>query len=259
MSTAVLYEQRGHAAWITLNQPERHNALSAPLCEGLEAALDRANGEDSVRMIVLTGAGRSFCSGADLKSSGGGAVGSHKDDVPPFVPAIRKLWDCPKPLIGRIQGGAYGGGLGLVAVCDFAIAVDRVRLAFTEVRLGLSPSIISVFVMRKIALAYATRYFLSGESMTAAQAQEIGLVYQAVGVDELDGAVQALCDQLLLCGPKALQEVKQLLRTVPTLSVQDGLAWAAEKNIALFNSPEGQEGMAAFAAKRPAAWLPDGK
>jgi len=265
MADPVLYEVRNGRAWITLNTPENHNALSQRLCEGLVSSLEQAQADDAVRMIVLTGVGKTFCAGADLKGGGGGAVGKApagpaKRDAtahhPPFIRAIRGLWESPKPVIGRIQGNAFGGGLGLISVCDFAICVDTLKVAFTEVRLGLAPSIISVFVLRRMALADVTRTFLSGERFTAEAAQRMKLIDQVVPAAELDAAVERQCDALMACGPKALQEVKKLLRTVPSLSVEEGLAWAQANNQVLFNSEEGREGMAAFAAKRKPAWAP---
>ena len=260
MAEPVLYELRDHCAWITLNSPENHNALSNALCRQLAERIQQASQEDAARMIVLTGVGRTFCAGADLKGGGGGAVQKAEDGGdPPFIRAIRDLWNSGKPVIGRIQGNAYGGGLGLIAACDFAICVDTLRFAFTEVRLGLAPSIISVFVMRKMALADATRYFVSGDRFTAEEARQMKLVYQVVPEEALDAAVRERCTELLACGPIALQEVKGLLRAVPTMSVQEGLAWAEGKNRTLFNSQEGREGMAAFAAKRKPAWVPPGE
>jgi len=256
MADPVLYEVREGRAWITLNTPENHNALSQPLCEGLSNAVQRAQADDAVRMIVLTGVGKTFCAGADLKGRGGGAVEEGQTGEPPFIGAIRGLWESPKPVIGRIQGNAFGGGLGLIAACDFAICVDTMRVAFTEVRLGLAPSIISVFVMRKMALADATAYFLSGDRFTAEQAREMKLVYQVVPAEELDAAVERRCAELMTCGPRALQEVKRLLRTVHTLNVQEGLSWAHAKNQSLFNAEEGREGMTAFAEKRKPNWVP---
>jgi len=256
MADPVLYEVRNGRAWITLNTPENHNALSQALCEGLADAVQRAQGDAAARMIVLTGVGKTFCAGADLKGRGGGAVEKGTAGQPPFIRAILGLWESPKPVIGRIQGNAFGGGLGLIAACDFAICVDSMRVAFTEVRLGLAPSIISVFVMRKMGLTDATTWFLSGERFSAEQAQAMHLVYQVVPAAELDAAVEARADALMACGPRALQAVKNLLRTVPTLSVAEGLAWAEAKNQELFNGEEGREGMAAFAAKRKPNWVP---
>ena len=257
MTGPVLYEVRDNAAWITLNTPENHNALSQSLCQGLADSVARANGDDNARMIVLTAVGRSFCAGADLKGGGGGAVDkAPSGGRPPFSRAIGDLWHSPKPVIGRIQGGAYGGGVGLVAACDFAICVDTLSFAFTEVRLGLAPSIISIFVLRKLTLPDATRTFLSGERFSAAEAVGMGLIHRAVPAEELDAAVAGQIEALRQCGPRALREVKMLLRKVPLLSIEEGLDWAEAKNRELFNGEEGREGMAAFAEKRKPRWAP---
>jgi methylglutaconyl-CoA hydratase len=261
MADPILYEVRGpeksRAAWITLNTPENHNALSLALCQSLDAAIDRALGEAGVRAIVLTGVGKTFCAGADLKSGGGGAARpGGSGGRGPFVSALHKLWECPKPVLGRIQGNAWGGGVGLMAACDIAIAVDSGRYGFTEVRLGLIPAIISVFVLRKLAPGDASRYFLSGDRFTAAQARQMGLVQEAVPEAELDAAVQRILDSFAQCGPRALAECKALLRKIPALDVDAGLRHAEATIAALFASEEGREGMAAFAEKRKARWVP---
>lgn len=255
MSEPVLYEVRGDCAWITLNVPENHNAMSSALLSGLGDALARANGDGAARMIVLTGTGKSFCAGADLKNRGGGATETVAGESP-LERMFRELWYSPKPVIGRIQGGAYGGGVGLVAACDFSICEDSRQFAFTEVRLGLAPSIISVFVMRKIALPDATRYFLTGERFNAEEGVRMGLLYRAVPEGTLDAAVEEHIAALRQCGPNALQEVKRLLREVPVMTVEEGMSWARAKNLELFNAGEGREGMAAFAEKRKPAWAP---
>jgi methylglutaconyl-CoA hydratase len=267
----VLYDVRKHAAWITLNTPHNHNALSLELCTALDDAVARALSDPGVRTLVLTGVGKTFCAGADLKSGGGGAArggdavrgggaarGGGGSDArrSRFVSSIEKLWNAPKPVVGRFQGNAFGGGLGLMAACDIGIAVDGCRYAFTEVRLGLMPAIISVFVLRKMSLADATPYFLTGDRFTAAQAQAMRLVQRVVPEAELDAAVERVLDSLREGGPLALQECKQLLRRIPLLSVSDGLEFAEKRIGELFASAEGQEGMAAFAAKRKPNWVP---
>ncbi len=256
MAEPILYEVRNRAAWITLNTPQNHNALSLALCETLDACVQRALADPAARLIVLTGVGRTFCAGADLKSAGGGAARREAGAArrAPFVSAIQRLWDSPKPVIGRIQGNAFGGGLGLMAACDIAVAVESGRYAFTEVRLGLIPAIISIFVLRKMTLADATVYFLTGDRFSAEQARALGLVHQVVPEAELDGAVQAIAESLLQGGPQALGEAKTLLRLIPTLSVDAGLDYAEGKIGALFSGAEGQEGMAAFNAKRKPSW-----
>ena len=261
MAEPILYDVRGpeksRAAWITLNTPENHNALSLPLCQTLDSAIDRALGDDAVRAIVLTGVGKTFCAGADLKSGGGGAARpGGKTGRGPFVSALHKLWECPKPVIGRVQGNAWGGGVGLMAACDIAIAVESGRFGFTEVRLGLIPAIISVFVLRKMPPGEASCYFLTGDRFTAQQARQMGLAQETVPDAELDAAVQRVLDSLAQCGPKALAEAKTLLRKIPTLGVNDGLDYAETTIAALFTSDEGREGMTAFAEKRKARWVP---
>jgi methylglutaconyl-CoA hydratase len=261
MADPILYDVRGSGnnavAWLTLNTPENHNALSQALSATLNDCVAKAVADDRVRAIVLTGVGKTFCAGADLKSAGGGAARTgHDGQRAPFVSAIQKLWESPKPVIGRIQGNAWGGGLGLMAACDIGIAVEGGRFGFTEVRLGLIPAIISVFVLRKMNLADASRYFLTGDRFSAEQARQMNLVHQVVAEGDLDGAVAQLVESLLQCGPKALGECKTLLRLMPTLTVDAGLDHAAAKIAGLFGSDEGREGMAAFNEKRKARWVP---
>lgn len=256
MSEPILYEVRDHAAWITLNLPEKHNALSRELCEGLAARLADAEADPTVRMVLLGAVGRSFCAGADLKGAGGGAVQPGAEEDPPFVQALKRLWHMPKPVIGRIHANAYGGGLGLVAACDIALVAESVHFAFTEVRLGVIPAIVAVLVMRKMGLADATELFLTGERFDAARAAELKLVTRAVPEAELDAAVEAVRGQLLQAGPIALSECKRLLRAVPEMDVDEGLAWTHAKSRSLFESEEGREGMAAFAEKRKPRWAP---
>ena len=255
MSEPVLYSLRGQAAWITLNAPASHNALSHALCEGLLAAIARAEAEPEARVIVLAAEGRTFCAGADLKGGGGGAVRGGEAE-PPFVRVLKALWNGSRPIIGRVQGAAYGGGLGLIAACDFPILADSAKFAFTEVRLGLAPAIISVPVLRKVSLPAATRYFLTGARFSAQEACQMGLGYRVSPPDELDGAVAELCGELRECGPLALGEVRTLLRTVPGMNMEQGFSWALAQSRRLFDSPEGREGMAAFAETRKPAWAP---
>ena len=256
----VLYEVRNHAAWITLNTPQNHNALSLELCSALDDYVADALRDKAVRSLVLTGVGKTFCAGADLKSGGGGAARGRgkasKTRRSRFVSSIEKLWNAKKPVVGRFQGNAFGGGLGLMAACDIGIAVDTGRYAFTEVRLGLMPAIISVFVLRKMSLADATPFFLTGDRFTAEQAKAMRLVHHVVPETELDAAVERVLDSLREGGPIALQECKQLLRRIPLMTVPKGLEFAEKRIGELFVSAEGKEGMAAFAAKRKPNWVP---
>ena len=252
MSDAVLYEVRGDAAWVTLNQPERRNALSEELVAGLRAHLATALADARVRAIVLTGAGAAFCAGADLKS--GGLSGADSAAEHPFVTVLKTIWNAPKPVIGRINGHAFGGGLGLTAASDLTLAADTATFAFSEVRVGVIPAIISVLCIPKLGVQNAMWLFLTGERISAARAAEVGLVHRAVPAAELDKAVDEVNGMVRLGGPNALREAKRLVRRVPTLSLDEGFRETTATSLALFASDEAAEGMGAFVQKRKPRW-----
>jgi methylglutaconyl-CoA hydratase len=252
-ATHTRYEIRDGAAWITLDSPENRNALSAPLVSELGAHLRAALEDPAVRSIVLTGNGPAFCAGADLKNRGDAvAPGSGKTN--PFVGILRLMWDGPKPVIAAVNGHAFGGGIGLVAAADIAIAADTARFSFSEVRLGLIPAMISVVVLPKVGAHQTMRLFLTGERFMAASALEYGLLHRVVAAEELTSAVQEEVDAIGLGGPIAIAEAKKLIRTVGRLPMDEAFAYAEESINALFRSEEAAEGMAAFVAKRKPAW-----
>ena len=248
---STTYEKRGRAAWITLNAPESRNALSTPLIAELRAHLTTAIGDDAGRVIVLTGNGPAFCAGADLKGGGGVAAAGQRN---PFVEILELIWDGPKPVVAAVNGHAFGGGLGLVAAADIAVAADSAKFAFSEVRIGVIPAMISVVVLPKLGVHHGMRLFLTGETFDAARAVGYGLVHRAVPAAELAAAVQQEIDAIVLGGPNAVREAKHLVRTIPRLSRDDGFAYAADKIAALFASAEAAEGMTAFAGKRKPKW-----
>lgn len=251
-TTATRYELRQSAAWITLDSPENRNALSAPLVAELGAHLRAATADPAVRAIVLTGSGPAFCAGADLKNRGDAVVaGTGKN---PFVEILRAMWDGPKPVIVAANGHAFGGGVGLVAAADIAIAVDNATLSFSEVRVGVIPAMISVVVLPKLGVHQAMRLFLTGARFTAAEAQAYGLVHRVVPAAGLEGAVQEEVDAIALGGPNAVAEAKRLIRTVSRVTMDEGFAYAEAKIAELFASPEAAEGMMAFATKRKPSW-----
>jgi enoyl-CoA hydratase/carnithine racemase len=250
-SAGVLYEVEKGTAWLTLNRPERRNALSDDLVEELGALLDRAMSDDEVRAVVLTGAGTAFCAGADLKKGGGGAVSSGPN---PFVAILKQMREGPKPVIAAVNGAAFGGGVGLVAAADVAIAADDVRFSFSEVRIGVIPAMISVVVIPAIGERRAMQLFLTGERFGADEAVAYGLIHQAVPGDQLRGAVEQTTAAIAKGGPNAIREAKHLVRTVPTMTVDEAFDWTQRKIAAMFASEEALEGMAAFAEKRPPAW-----
>jgi len=250
MSDATIYELRGDAAWITLNQPEKRNALSDDVVTGLLAYLRTAIADVRVRVIVLTGAGSAFCAGADLKSGGVKAT----DEENPFVTVMKTIWESPKPVIGRINGPAFGGGVGLAAACDLTVAADSARFSFSEVRVGVIPAMISVVVIPKLGVQNTMWLFLTGERFSAQRAVELGLIHRAVPAADLDTAVDEVIGMVRLGGPIAVREAKQLVRRIPELSMDEGFRYTSKKIGELFASEEAAEGMLAFVEKRKPKW-----
>jgi methylglutaconyl-CoA hydratase len=245
---------------ITLARPQVHNAFDDTLIAELTAALDEAGKDASVRAVVLSGEGASFSAGADLNWMRGMAEASeatNRNDSRRLASLMRTLQYLPKPTIARVNGAAYGGGVGLIACCDIAIGVDSARFGLTEVKLGLVPAVISPYVIHAIGLRHARRLFLTGEWFDAATALQIGLLHQCVTAEQLDSAVDATLKQLSKAGPLAQSEAKQLALRVAGAdqAVAEQLDEANAALIARLRvSAEGQEGLAAFLGKRSPAW-----
>ena len=250
MSEATLYELRRDVAWFTLNQPEKRNALTDDIVGGLLAHLKTAIDDARVRAIVVTGAGTAFCAGADLKSGGMAAAAGEN----PFVTVMKTIWEAPKPVIGRINGHAFGGGVGLAAACDLTIAADSAMFSFSEVRVGVIPAMISVVVIPKLGIQNAMWLFLTGERFAAQRAVELGLIHRAVPAAELDVVVEEIIGMVRLGGPNAIREAKQLVRRISTMSMDDGFRYTAKKIAELFAADEAAEGMQAFLEKRKPRW-----
>ena len=243
---------RDGIATITLDSPHNRNALSARLRGELLAHLDTAIAADEARVIVLTHTGTAFCSGADLAESRGAAA---EDQGVHEVPAILQLiWSSPTPVIGRLSGPARGGGVGLVAACDLAVAADAVTFAVTEVRIGVVPAVIAVPLLPKIQPSALHELFLTGDIFDARRAAAIGLLTSAVPAEELDDEVRRYVGMLGLGAPGALAAAKELLRRAAAATMTDDFA-AMSAFATRFASEEGQEGIRAFAEKRPAAWV----
>jgi methylglutaconyl-CoA hydratase len=254
MMSLVRKEVADGVATITLDSPPNRNALSIGLLAELSECLDWALAEAAARVIVLTGTGTVFCSGADLKEQRG------EDTAAPvtasFPEVMTMIWESPKPVICRLNGTARAGGLGLVAACDFAIAPETASFAFTEVRLGVVPAMIAVPVLRRLDPRAAAEYFLTGEVFDAATAARIGLLTRAVPEDELDATVRHYAEMLMRGGPEALAIAKRLVREIPETPFEEGLRRMTELSAARFTSGEGQEGIAAYMEKRPPKWVP---
>ena len=247
-------ERRGAAAWITLDSEGNRNALSAELIAELLGHLQDAMSDDAVRCVVLTGNGPAFCAGADLTSRGA-AIAREGDEESPFVKILKLLWRGPKPVIAGVNGHAFGGGVGLVAACDIAVSAAEARFSFSEVRVGLVPATISVLVVRKIGEHHTRRLFLTGERFDAESARDYGILHRVVPRAALEAAVQEEVDAVCLGGPIAIGEAQELVRTVASLPMDDAFVFADQMITRLFDSPEGDEGRAAFAEKRRPAWV----
>ena len=261
MTTALAIERQGPIGLVTMNRPERHNAFDDALIAELTEALRSMEAEDGIRAIVLSGTGKSFSAGADLnwmKRMAGFSMDENRRDAMGLAALMRTLAHLRKPTIARVQGPAYGGGVGLVACCDVAIAASAANFALTEPRLGLIPAVISPYVIAAIGERAARRYFLTAERFDAAEARRLGLVHEvAASEGELDEKVGAIVDAMLACGPVAQREGKELIRAISGRPVTSELIQDTAERIAkIRSSPEGREGVAAFLEKRRPAWVP---
>lgn len=249
---------------LTLDRAEIHNAFDDVLVGSLTAALLNAERDPAVRVLVLTGAGPSFSAGADLNWMRRMAQASEEDnehDALALAGLMRTLNYLGRPTIARINGSAFGGGVGLIACCDMTIAVDSARFGITEARLGLAPAVISPYVSRRIGERHARRYFLSGERFDAHHAREIGLVQEVVSGLALDGAVERAIGHLLKSGPRAVLACKRLAFENAGHDADRQLALdqqTARLIAQLRVSAEGQEGLTAFLDKRPPSWCAGG-
>jgi methylglutaconyl-CoA hydratase len=242
-------------ATVTMDSPHNRNALSRALMGGLRDSLRQALADDSVRVVVLTHTGKVFCSGADLKETGSG---SDRGDIPvASLPAIlRAIWESPKPVVARIAGPARAGGLGLIGACDLAVTHHDATFAFTEVRLGVIPAVISATVLPRLAPRAAAELFLTGAVFDGRRAEQVGLVTRAVEPEALDDEVARYVDLLTRGGPHALAGTKQLLRRTPDPELGTELEQLTGMSVRYFTSDEGREGVASFREKRDAAWVP---
>lgn len=239
---------------ITLDDEANRNALGGEFVNQLFAALEGALSDDSVRVIKITNTGRVFCAGADLKeASAGGRTATTSRGLAELLSTII---DSPKPIIGQIAGHAVGGGIGLAAALDIAIAADDAKFGFSEVRLGVAPAIISVVCLPKMTRGKAMETFLRGNRFPAGEAAELGLIAGAAPRDDLEAAVDAIIDDVLAGGPAALHAAKQLVNRVPAMERDAAFEWTSKLSSELFNGEEAAAGMAAFLSKNPAPWIP---
>ncbi|VAW83186.1 Methylglutaconyl-CoA hydratase [hydrothermal vent metagenome] len=258
MSDTVLIEinERG-VCHITLNKPGRHNAFDVEIIEELTQSITMVNQDNTIRVVVLTGAGSSFCSGADLNWMQSLVNYSYEENVQDafkLATLMRSLYSLDKPLICAVNGPAYGGALGLIACADIVVSVDDAEFSFSEVKLGIIPAVIMPYVIANIGLREAKRLFLTGERFTAMEAKELGLVTHLVSKENFLDACTVQVEQLLAASPAAQEACKKLIRKVNPLN--ESVDQLTTKAIAEARvSEQGQTGLNAFLKKRKAPWL----
>ena len=257
----LIVETRNEIALIALARPDVHNAFNGTLIAELTSALRAVDADDSVRVAILLGHGRSFCAGADLnwmKKMAGYGDAENLADATAMAAMLKTLNGLSKPTIARVHGAAFGGGVGLVACCDIAIGAQDATFSFSEAKLGLIPATIAPYVIEAIGARQARRYFLSAERFTAAEAFRIGLLHDLVPADALDARINELLGALLVAGPKAQAAAKILIRSIADRPINDALIADTAQRIATVRaSVEGKEGVAAFLAKRAPSWMPE--
>ena len=257
MDKDIVLKKEGAVLTVWLNRPLSHNALTPEMVLGLTAVFQDVNDRDDIRVVILSGNGSSFCAGADLSFMQAAADYSFDDNVSDgetIFDLMQAIDSCRKPVVGRVNGAAIGGGVGLVSCCDSVVAVERAKFAFSEVRLGILPAVISPFVIAKIGPANGRELFLTGERFSAEQAKQIGLVQHVVSEDSLEEKVAERVEGLLQGAPGAQAAGKELIRVVAfqeKTAVRDYTSNLIAQRRA---SAEGKEGMSSFLEKRKPRW-----
>ena len=259
MSENLIVEKRNMVAIVTLNRPEVRNAFDDVLISNLTGVFLDLDKDETVRAVVLAGAGSAFCAGADLnwmKRMAGYGYEQNLADAEALARMLKTLDRLSKPTIARVHGPAYAGGVGLVAACDIAIGSHEAEFCLTEVKLGLSPATISPYVVRAMGERLARRYFLTGEVIDAGEAYRLRLLSDVASREELDAAVNALLGHLVIGGRAAQAEIKDLVRSVAAGPADDAMIADTARRIAEIRvSPEGKEGIASFLEKRKPDWV----
>jgi len=257
----LLVTIENYVATVTLNRPEIRNAFNDKTISELNTVFSALGKDDEVRVIVLAAAGKAFCAGADLNWMRAMADYDYQEnlaDADKLAQMLKTIYDCPKPTIAAIQGDVYAGGIGLVAVCDIAIAVKNANFCLSEVRLGLAPATISPYVIRALGARASQRYFLTAEVFDAKKARQLGFVHERVSEESLADTVATLCAKIVSNSPDAVRTCKRLLHNIAGEAITDELIADTVKEIAdIRASKQGREGVQAFLQKRKPDWLVD--
>ena len=258
MSTLEILRPRPHVAEVWLNRPEVRNAFNDGVIAELTAAFRALGAEPGLRAIVLGGRGKAFCAGADLSwmaRMAGYTWDENRADAAALAEMLHTVWACPLPVLGRVHGDCYAGGVGLAAVCDVLVAADTVNFCLSEARLGLLPATIGPYVVRALGEQASRRYCTTAERFGAPRAAALGFVHECVPADQLDAACAAIVDAWVANGPAAVKACKRLVQDVAARPVDAELRAETARRIAdIRASDEGREGIAAFLGKREPGW-----
>jgi methylglutaconyl-CoA hydratase len=250
-------EREGPIARVTLARPEVRNAFNAEMIAEVTACFSELAKDEGLRVVVLSGEGNLFCAGADvnwMRDSEHATRDENREDALRMAGMFLAIDEFPAAVVARVQGGALGGGVGLIACCDVVVAAEDARFSFSEVRLGILPAVISRFAIAKIGRGQARRWFLTAETLTAARAAEIRLVHEVVPAGELDRKTEEIAQAIVANGPRAVREAKRMIRRVATLPRDDAIEFAVETIARVRVSAEAQEGLRAFLEKREPSW-----
>ncbi|RCS58587.1 enoyl-CoA hydratase/isomerase family protein [Parvibium lacunae] len=256
----LLVEHIQEIGVIWLNRPEQKNAFNDQMIADLHQAILGMQADQRVRAVVLAAKGDAFCAGADLawmRRMADADEETNRQDAQALADMLHAIYICPKPVIARVHGHTFGGGVGLVAACDIAVAQDGLLFALSEAKLGLIPATISPYVINAIGPRMAHRYFLTAERFSASEAHRIQLVHAVTSAEELDDAIDSLLNHILLNGPHAVAQAKQLIQMQRGRELDDTLRAETAQHIAqIRRGPEAQEGIRAFLEKRKPSWVP---
>lgn len=259
MPQFIRHEISNQVARVTLTRPDVHNAFNDEMIREIIDAFEALGKDDGVRVVVLQAEGKSFCAGADLNWMSKMIEYSFEENVIDalgLAKMLKTVHDCPKPVIARVHGAAFGGGVGLITACDFACGVESALFGLTEVKLGLIPAVISPFVLQKMPTSAAQRYFLTAERFDAEEARRVGVLAEVVKDEAaLDAWLDRVIDSILKNGPEAVATSKVLINTVLAFDWEKSMKLTSEMIASRRIAPEGQEGMKAFLEKRRPGWV----
>jgi methylglutaconyl-CoA hydratase len=257
MYSTLLVEHRDAVATITLNRPDKRNAITTTMMAELQTALDAIEKNHSVRVVILTGAGTCFCAGMDLEMLAAIAQQSpteNQEDSRRIAKMLRRIWSYPRPLIAAVNGAAYAGGCGIATLCDFTLATPEAKFGYTEVKIGFLPAIVSVFLTRQIGEKHSRDLLLTGRIIQAQEAKEFGMVTEVVPTERLLDRANELAAELIAASPSSLARAKHLLVSAAAPGIDHDLERAILENARIRCTPDFKEGVASFLEKRKPVW-----